>query len=66
MLRLSTHDSLQIKAKALWLLGEMGLVYPESMQIAVEAIAVFLDSPEPLLRERAVNFKSGITIDIEG
>lgn len=52
---LLTHDSLQIKAKALWLLGEMGLVYPESMQIAVEAIAVFLDSPEPLLRERAVN-----------
>ena len=33
----------------------MGLSYPQSVQDAVPAIASFLDSPEPLLRERAVN-----------
>ena len=52
---LLTHDSVKIQAKALWLLGEMGLVYPQSVQDAVPTIASFLDSPEPLLRERAVN-----------
>ena len=52
---LLTHDSVKIQAKALWLLGEMGLVYPQPVQDVVPAIAAFLDSPEPLLRERAVN-----------
>ena len=52
---LLTHDSVKIQAKVLWLLGEMGLCYPQSVQDAVPAIASFLDSPEPLLRERAVN-----------
>ena len=52
---LLTHESVKIKAKALWLLGEMGLAYPLSVRDAVAAIASFLDSPEPLLRERAVN-----------
>ena len=52
---LLTHDSVKIQAKSLWLLGEMGLVYPQSVQNAIPAIASFLDSPEPLLRERAVN-----------
>ena len=52
---LLTHDSVKIQAKALWLLGEMGLIYPQSVQDAVPAIASFLDSPEPFLRERAVN-----------
>ena len=52
---LLTHDSVKIQAKALWLLGEMGNIYPQSVQDAVPAIAAFLDSPEPLLRERAVN-----------
>ena len=52
---LLTHESVQIRAKALWLLGEMGLVYPQSVQDTVPAIASFCDSQEPLLRERAVN-----------
>ena len=52
---LLTHDSVKIQAKALWLLGEMGLIYPQAVHDAVPAIASFLDSPEPLLRERAVN-----------
>ena len=52
---LLAHESVKIQAKALWLLGEMGLAYPLSVQPAVPAIASFLDSPVPLLRERAVN-----------
>ena len=49
------HDSVKIQAKSLWLMGEMGLVYPLLVQDAVPAIASFLDNPVPLLRERAVN-----------
>ena len=52
---LLSHDSVKIQAKALWLLGEMGLVYPQSVKDAVPTIASFLDSPVPLLRERAIN-----------
>ena len=52
---LLNHNSVKIQAKALWLLGEMGLLYPQSVQNAVPTIASFLDKPEPLLRERAVN-----------
>ena len=52
---LLSHESVKIQAKALWLLGEMGLVYPLSVQDAVPVIASFCDSLEPLLRERAVN-----------
>ena len=52
---LLTHESVKIRAKALWLLGEMGLKYPHSVRDAVPVIASFPDSPEPLLRERAVN-----------
>lgn len=52
---LLSHGSVKIKAKALWLLGEMGLAYPAAVQEAVPVIASFLDSPVPLLRERAVN-----------
>ena len=46
--------SVKIRAKALWLLGEMGLKHPASIRGCVPAVASFLDSPEPLLRERAV------------
>jgi HEAT repeat protein len=52
---LLNHESEKIQAKALWLLGEMGLVYPLSVQDSVPVIASFCDSPIPLLRERAVN-----------
>lgn len=52
---LLSHDSVKIQTKALWLLGEMGLIYPQSVQEAVPAIASFLDSSEPLSRERAIN-----------
>lgn len=52
---LLTHESVKIQAKTLWLLGEIGLVYPLSVKNIAPDIASFLDSPEPLLRERAVN-----------
>lgn len=52
---LLTSESTKIKAKALWLLGEMGLAFPLSIKDNVPAIAPFLSSTEPILRERALN-----------
>ena len=52
---LLSHDSVKIQAKALWLIGEMGLAYPLTVHDTVPVIASFLDSTVPLLRERAVN-----------
>lgn len=49
------HESVKIQAKALWLLGEMGLAHPQQVQGTVPEIAPFLDSATPLLRERALN-----------
>ena len=51
---LLASESVKIKAKALWLLGEMGLRYPQKVKDAVTPIATFFDSSEPILRERAV------------
>jgi HEAT repeat protein len=52
---LLNSDSTKIQAKTLWLLGEMGLQHPEKIGKWVPAIATFLNSPVPLLRERALN-----------
>ena len=52
---LLSSESTKIKAKALWLLGEMGLKFPLAIKDRVPAIAAFCDSAESLLRERAVN-----------
>ena len=52
---LLSSESTKIKAKALWLLGEMGLNFPLAVKGAVPAIAAFCDSAEPFLRVRAVN-----------
>ncbi len=49
------HASLKIQAKALWLLGEMGLAFPDAIEPHLPSIAAFLESGDPLLRERAVN-----------
>ena len=46
--------SVKIKSKVLWLLGEMGLVYPLEVKDKISLIASFFDSPEPLLRSRAI------------
>ena len=55
VLSLLSHDSVKIQAKALWLLGEMGLAHPLAVRGTVPAIAILCDSPVPLLRERAIN-----------
>ena len=55
VLSLLDSDSVKIQAKSLWLLGEMGLAFPPSLKEGVSTVASFLGSPEPLLRERAVN-----------
>ena len=55
VLSLLDHESVKIQAKALWLIGEMGLEYPDSIQTAVPEVASFCDSEDALLRERAVN-----------
>ena len=49
------HESVKIKAKALWLIGEMGLEFPDQVKQTVPVIASYFDSSVPLLRERAVN-----------
>ena len=48
-------DSVKIQAKALWMLGEMGLMYPGKIGEFVPTISDFLESSDPLLRERALN-----------
>ena len=55
IMSLLAHESEKIQAKALWLLGEMGLEYPSSVRDGIPAIAAFCGSPAPLLRERAAN-----------
>ncbi len=52
---LLSREPVRIKAKALWLLGEMGRIYPASIQEHIPLIAVFLDDAESLLRQRALN-----------
>lgn len=49
------HDSAKIQAKALWLLGEMGLKWSREIACCVSSVAAFLNSADPLLRERALN-----------
>lgn len=52
---LLTSESVKIKSKALWMLGEMGLAFPSSIKSSVATIASFRDSTESLLRERTIN-----------
>ena len=53
--KLDEDYSDEVKAKALWILGEMGLNYPLEIEPYVPAIATYLDDENPKLRERAVN-----------
>lgn len=52
---LLASDSVKLQAKALWLLGEMGLLYPQDVRDAVPAVVAFAGAADPLLRERATN-----------
>ncbi|MBR4781440.1 MAG: HEAT repeat domain-containing protein [Lachnospiraceae bacterium] len=49
------HESEKIKAKALWLIGEMGLEYPGEVKDVVPMLVSLSNSTSNLLRERAVN-----------
>lgn len=52
---LLTDSSSKIIAKALWMLGEMGLQYPNEIKKYVNKIASFLESIDDLFRERSLN-----------
>lgn len=44
-----------ICAKALWILGEMGLKHPGEIENHIESIVSYLESTNPKLRERSTN-----------
>ena len=48
-------QSIKITRKSLWLLGEMGMLYPEEISPFVAQIAAFLKSNNEFLKERALN-----------
>ena len=52
---LDENYSAEVNAKALWLLGEMGLKYPLQVKQYIKDIASFLENDNPKLRQRAVN-----------
>ena len=49
------NEDTKVRAKAIWILGEMGLVYGKLVEPYVKTIADFLKSEDDLLRERALN-----------
>lgn len=49
------NSSPKIKAKALWMLGEMGLLYPEKVSCYVPKIAEMMNNYDDLIKERTVN-----------
>ena len=53
--KLNEDYSIAVKAKSLWLLGEMGLRYPIEIECHIEDIISYLDDDNPKLRERSVN-----------
>ena len=53
--KLGKQYSEDVKAKALWLLGEIGLHYPSLLQPYIKQIADYLRDDNPKLRARSVN-----------
>ncbi len=53
--KLKTKYSVSVKAKVLWLLGEMGFIYPKQIEPYMEDIVFYLEDKQPKIRERAVN-----------
>jgi len=49
------NPSQKIKAKALWILGEMGLLYPQKVSCYVPKIAELMNDCDDLVKERTVN-----------
>ena len=53
--KLDEEYSVEVRAKALWLLGEMGLNYSMQVNPYLEDIADYMDDNHPKLRERSLN-----------
>ena len=53
--KLNNAYSNAVKAKALWLLGEMGLRHPKEIEGYVEDIVSYMDNDDSKLRERSIN-----------
>lgn len=53
--KLDENNSVAVNAKALWLLGEMGLKHPKEIECHIPDIAGFMEDENPKLRERAAN-----------
>ena len=53
--KLDESYSVNVGAKALWILGEMGLRYPQQVEPHVERIAGYIEDANPKLRERSIN-----------
>lgn len=53
--KLNGKYSVDVKAKVLWLIGEIGLNHPVKIKKYVEDIAAYLKNDSPKLRERSVN-----------
>lgn len=53
--KLNKNYSIAVNAKALWLLGEMGLKYPMEIEHHIKDIIPYLENDNPKLRQRATN-----------
>ena len=53
--KLNENYSQNVNAKALWILGEMGLKYPSKVETYIESIVKYMENENPKLRERSVN-----------
>ena len=53
--KLNGDYSIALKAKTLWLLGEMGLKHPDKIEKYLPDIAKYMDDENPKLRERSAN-----------
>lgn len=53
--KLNEDWPVNVKAKALWILGEMGLKYPQQIRLHLGKIAEYLEDDHPKLRERSIN-----------
>lgn len=54
-LKLDENYSTAVNAKALWLLGEMGLKHPIKIEDHIKDIIPYLENENPKLRERSTN-----------
>ena len=53
--KLDEDYSVNVKAKALWMLGEMGLMYPQGVEQYIGDIAGYMEDNDSKLRERSIN-----------